>query len=61
MFQSGARPKTSDDRNPSTIAVSGFSTNTHRNLDEIFDSGYATGVRYSHSCSAICTTGFTSR
>src|SRR5438477_2999614 len=61
MFQSGARPNTSDDRNPSTIAVNGFSTNSHRNLDEVADSGYATGVRYSHSCSAICTTGFTSR
>src|SRR5512141_2086783 len=59
--QSGARPNTSAARNPSTIALSGFTTNSQRYFGETCDSEYATGVRYSHSCRPICTTGLTSR
>src|SRR5512138_2623489 len=60
-FHSGGRPNTSDARKPSTIAVSGLSTNSQRKRGETRESEYATGVRYSHNCSAIWTTGLTSR
>src|SRR5262249_36713468 len=59
--QSGARPNTSAERKPSTIALSGLSTNNGRKRADTAASGYATGVRYSQSCNAICTTGLTSR
>src|SRR5207247_8300840 len=38
---SGARPNTSDERNPSTTALSGLSTNNGRNFADTADSGYA--------------------
>src|SRR5438477_11127146 len=59
--QSGGWVNTSAVRLPSMIAVSGFSEKKSRYLSGTFDRGYATGVRYSHSCSAIVTTGLTSR
>ena len=37
--QSGARPNTSTDRNPSTIALSGFRANSHWYFAETCDSG----------------------
>jgi hypothetical protein len=37
--QSGARPKTNTDRNPSTIALSGFRTNSSRYRGDTSESG----------------------
>src|SRR5262249_595625 len=58
---SGGRLNTSEARMPSTIALSGLSTNSHLKRGGTAASGYATGARYSHSCSANCTTRLTSR
>ena len=59
--QSGARPNTSDDAEALDDRAERVQDEQQPEPRGHRDSGYATGVRYSHSCSAICTTGLTSR